>query len=196
MISISEFASKLSAIPEKDFQHSHVLNFLQSNPVDVGSLAPYLFFCQEQDHYTRNLIHKTELFELLAICWEIGQRSPIHNHRDQSCWMSVPYGKLQIHNFALVKKDCETGFCELRSNGQVLMDPANPQEVDQDEPIHQVLNLPSFGSKAISLHIYSKPFDSCEVYDLKEKKYRDVPLINTSEYGVLKTELTVVKVKL
>jgi predicted metal-dependent enzyme (double-stranded beta helix superfamily) len=196
MIQIEEFAGKLSAITEREFTLANVLNFLRANRVDSISLNPYLYFCQEKDHYTRNLIHKTELFELIAICWDIGQKSPIHNHRDQSCWMAVPYGKLQIHNFALVKKDPGTGFCELRSNGQVMMDPENPQQVDVEEPIHQVLNLPAFGSKAISLHIYSKPFDSCEVYELKEKRYRDIPLVNTSEYGVLKTDLPVVKIEL
>jgi cysteine dioxygenase len=196
MIHIKEFSSKLSAIPENEFTNENVLNFLRENSVDPSTLNPYLYFCQEKDHYTRNLITKTELFELIAVCWDIGQKSPIHNHRDQRCWMAVPLGKLQIHNFALVTKNPATGFCELRSNGQVLMDPRNPQEVDKDEPIHQVLNLTSFGSKAVSLHIYSRPFDSCEVYDLKEKHYKDVPLVNTSEYGVLKSDLPVVKVAL
>jgi cysteine dioxygenase len=195
-MNIKDFTVQLSDIPEAEFTDNNVLDFLRTNRVDPGSLNPYLYFCEETDHYTRNLIHKTELFELIAICWDIGQKSPIHNHRDQRCWMAVPYGKLQIHNFALVKKDPGTGFCELRSSGQVLMDPGNPQEVDAQEPIHQVLNLPVFGSKAISLHVYSRPFDSCEIYDLKGKKYWDTPLVNTSEYGVLKTELPVVKVQL
>jgi cysteine dioxygenase len=196
MIHISEFASKLSQIPDAEFVHANVLNFLRENRVDACTLNPYLYFCQEKDHYTRNLIHRTDLFELIAICWDIGQKSPIHNHRDQSCWMAVPYGKLQVHNFALVKKDPGSGFCELRSSGQVLMDEANPQEVDVEEPIHQVLNLSSFNSKAISLHVYSRPFDTCEIYDLKEKKYWDTLLVNTSEYGVLKSDLPVVKIEL
>lgn len=196
MIQIKEFADRLSAIPENEFSHANVLNFLRRNPVEPATLNPYLYFCKEKDHYTRNLIHKTELFELIAICWDIGQKSPIHNHRDQSCWMAVPYGKLQIHNFALVRKDPGNRFCELRSNGQLIMDPANPQQVDVEEPIHQVLNLSAFGSKAISLHVYSKPFDTCEIYDLKEKRYWDAPLVNTSEYGELKSDLPVVKVTL
>jgi cysteine dioxygenase len=58
------------------------------------------------------------------------------------------------------------------------------------------LNLQQFNSRAVSLHIYSRPYDTCEVYDLKEKCYEDVPLINTSEYGVLKTDQQVEKVEL
>jgi cysteine dioxygenase len=186
MVDIQQFVRRLTSIEEENFTHSRLLEFVGANPVEIGSLSEYLYFSLE--HYTRNLIHQTELFELIAICWEIGQKSPIHNHRDQNCWMAVPYGKLQIHNFHLIKKEPSTSFCELKSSGQFLMDPQTPQAVDPTEPIHQVLNLPSFGSKAVSLHIYSKPYDSCEVYDLKEKRYQDVPLINTSEYGVLKAK--------
>jgi len=194
MVTIDEFAKRLASIPEAKFTHESVLQFLRENRVDKSTLEPYLYF--GSDHYTRNLIFRTDLFELIAICWDIGQKSPIHNHRDQRCWMAMPYGKLQIHNFALVKKDESKNFCELRSHGQFMLDMDSPTEVDPEEPIHQVLNLQQFNSRAVSLHIYSRPYDTCEVYDLKEKRYEDVRLINTSEFGILKTDQTVEKVQL
>ena len=180
-IPIQKFADEIAAIPVAEFTHDRVLRFVRENVVDASSLTPYLWFSEE--HYTRNLILKTDLFELIAVCWEVGQKSAIHNHRDQNCWMAIPYGRLQVHNFSLIKKDPSSGFCELRSSGQIEINPTNPTEVDPEEPIHQVLNLPSFQSKAISLHVYSRPFNTCEVYDLKEKRYTDVPLVNTSEFG-------------
>ena len=183
MVEIQDFANGLAKIPEAEFTHENVLRYLRDHIVEPSSLAPYLWICQE--HYTRNLILKTPLFELIAICWEIGQKSPIHNHRDQNCWMAVPYGKLHVHNFAMVKKDCASGFCELRSSKQFVIDPVHPAEVDLEEPIHQVLNLPQHGCRAVSLHIYSLPFDTCEVYDLKAKTYQDVPLVNTTVFGEL-----------
>jgi cysteine dioxygenase len=194
MVSISEFADRLSAIPEPEFSHENILQILRQHPVDTTSLEPYTYFCAE--HYTRNLIHKTDLFELIAICWESGQKSPIHNHRDQNCWMAMPYGKLQVHNFKLLKKDPSRSFCELESSDQFLLSPECPQEVDPAEPIHQVLNLPSFGSRAVSLHVYSRPYDTCEVYDLKAKRYEDMKLVNTTEFGVVKSDLKVEKVTL
>ncbi len=192
MIRIDEFAEALAAIPEKNFTHAAVLDFMRTNRVDAGTLAPYLYFSSER--YTRNLILKTPLFELIAICWDIGQKSAIHNHRDQNCWMAAAYGKVMVHNFRLIRKDPATGFCELESTTQFVIDPASPQEVDPAEPIHQVVNATSFNSRAVTLHVYSKPFDTCEVYDLKEKHYQDVQLSNTSEFGVLKTEIKVEKV--
>lgn len=194
MIPIQEFASRLSAIPEKEFTHENVLNFLRHNRVDVSSLTPHLYFCQE--HYTRNLIRRTPLFELIGICWESGQKSAIHNHRDQSCWMAMAYGKVQVHNFKLIRKHPSTGFCELEPSTHFLIEPDSPQEVDPEEPIHQVSNPHSLGSRAVTLHVYSKPFNTCEVYDLKAKRYQDVALVNTTEFGVLKSDLKVEKVSL
>lgn len=194
MISIQEFASELSAIPEEQFTHQGVLDFLHRHPVDIASLAPYLYFSEE--HYTRNLIHRTPMFELIAICWESGQRSAIHNHRGQRCWMAMAYGKVQVQNFRLVRRDAATGFCELEPSTHFVIEVNRPQEVDPEEPIHQVVNAGSFGSRAVTLHVYSRPFDTCEVYDLKARHYEDVRLVNTSEFGVLKSEMAVEKVAL
>ncbi len=194
MVPIQEFSKRLAAIPGEKFTHQGVLDFLRNNKVEIGSLAPYLYFCQE--HYTRNLLHQTPRFELIAICWEPGQKSAIHNHRDQCCWMAMAYGKVQVHNFKLIRKDPASGFCELESSTHFVIDPSSPQEVDPEEPIHQVVNPTSFQSRAVTLHIYSEPFDTCEVYDLKSRHYEDVRLVNTSEFGVLKTEMKVEKVRL
>ena len=64
-------------------------------------------------HYTRNLIHKTELYELLAICWEVGMKSSIHNHKDQNCWMAAPIGKLEVHNYKVLEEDLATQHCNI-----------------------------------------------------------------------------------
>jgi len=125
MVSIQDFADRLSAIPRERFTRENVLAFMRDNRVDVKTLAPYLFF--SGDHYTRNLIRRTPMFELIAICWESGQGSAIHNHCDQRCWMAVPYGKVQVLNFQVVRRDNSTGFCELRPSTHYLIEPDSPQ---------------------------------------------------------------------
>ena len=85
--------------------------FFEETPVSAESLAPYLNW--DRQHYTRNLIDRTPLYELMAICWEVGQASSVHNHRDQNCWMAVPIGRLQVENFHLVHQDLQGGRCRL-----------------------------------------------------------------------------------
>jgi cysteine dioxygenase len=194
MVDIQEFVRNISAIPENEFSLENVLAFLRTNPVDIATLSPYLYFSSQ--HYTRNLIHKTPLFELIAVCWDKGQKSVIHNHRDQKCWMAIPYGRLMVHNFTLIQKDASKRFCDLKSSTQFELSPDSPGEVDPEEPIHQVLNLSSYDCRAVSLHVYSKPFDTCEVYDLKNKCYEDMPLLNTSEYGTLIMDIQAERVRL
>ena len=190
-VQIDDFGRRLSAIPETVFTHEGVLDFLRSNPVDAGSLSPYLYFCAQK--YTRNLIHRTPLFELLAICWEIGQVSAIHNHRNQRCWMGIAHGKVQVQNFRLVRQDAAEQSCELQPTTRFIIDAEQPCEVDPEEPIHLVANPAVFGSRAVTLHIYSKPFDTCEVYDLKSGRYQDVQLVNTSEFGSVVSDLPVTR---
>jgi len=85
-LSIQDFVSELRKFPEPAFDHTaDLLGFLQHTSVSPDTLTPYLTW--DRQHYTRNLIDKTPLYELIAICWEVGQVSSVHNHRDQNCWM-------------------------------------------------------------------------------------------------------------
>ena len=184
MITVNEFAKRLEEIPEKEFHRNRILDFMRGHKVDSATLEPYLYFSAE--HYTRNLILRTPVFELIAIGWDIGQESPIHNHCDQECWMSAPIGKVKVSNFRMIGRDPSNHFCELEPSNHFIIDPDTPNEVDPSQPIHVVANPASFGARAVTLHVYSKPYDTCEVYDLKAKRYEVVPLINTTEYGVVR----------
>jgi cysteine dioxygenase len=181
MVPIQKLAAGLTAIPEKDFTHAAVLEYLRAHRVDVRTLTPYLYFSSER--YTRNLIHKTSQFELIAICWEIGQKSAIHNHRDQNCWMAVPAGRLLVENFHLIKQDIDGGECKLAAADTVEMKPGQPCAVNPGDPVHRVYNPREFNQRAISLHVYSRPFDTCVVYSPEQGTCGVIQLHYTTEYG-------------
>lgn len=182
-VSIDQFVAGLCAIPERDFRVGRVYDYAKTHPVDEASLAPYLFF--SKNHYTRNLIFKNSLFELLAICWEVGQSSQIHNHQDQNCWMAIPIGQLRVQNFRVLEQNEATGYCRLEPTTAFDIHRLEPAEVDPDEPVHQVLNLAESNARAVSLHIYSRPFNRCLVYCIDTCEYREIPLHYSSEYGRL-----------
>jgi cysteine dioxygenase len=181
MKSVQEFVEGLCSIPEQAFTDEGVSEYLAASPVEPGSLAPHLLW--KPTHYTRNLIFRNALFELMSICWDVGQASRIHNHAGQRCWMAVPIGRLVVQNYEVVGLDAGRGHCELREADRVEMDPAHPSRVNQEHPVHAVLNLPDYGARAASLHIYSRPYDRCLVYDLAKSSYCEVPLFFDSEYG-------------
>ena len=181
MLAIDAFTDGLCRIPEADFTHERVEAFLKENRVDAASLAPYLHYAAT--HYTRNLIHRCDLFELMAICWDEGQSSRIHNHAGQRCWMAVPIGRLTVQNYAVVRMDAASGLCEIAEADRVEMDLDHPSRVQDERPIHAVLNLPEYGARATSLHVYSRPYDRCLVYDREGKSYGEVPLFFDTVHG-------------
>jgi cysteine dioxygenase len=183
MVTVDDFVKQLSAIPPRDFTIPRVLEFAQQRPVNPDTLAPYLFYAKS--HYTRNLIFKCELFEVMAICWEVGQVSRIHNHRGQNCWMAAPIGRLRVQNFEVRDRNEACGTCKLVPTDFYDMDARHPGVVQPEQPVHQVQNLAEFGQRATSIHIYSYPYSSCEVYLPDKGTYSDIPLHYSSEYGKL-----------
>ena len=183
VVTIDQFVTGLCAVPEEDFRVGSVYDYLKNHPVDERSLDPYLFF--SRNHYTRNLIFKNDLFELIAICWDVGQVSQIHNHYNQNCWMAIPTGRLRVQNFRVLDQNAATWYCRLEPTNAFDIHQLMPAEVDPEEPVHQVLNLPEFNQRAVSLHIYSRPFDRCLVYCCETSEYREIPLHYSSEYGKL-----------
>ena len=185
---IQNFVAELRNFPESAFNETReLLHFLTATQVDPDTLAPYL--CWDRQHYTRNLIDKTPLYELIAICWEVGQVSSVHNHRDQNCWMAVPIGRLQVENFHLVSQNMDAGTCVLEPSDTVEMKPGQPCAVDPLDPVHRVLNPKKFDERAVSLHVYSRPFDTCIVYSPEQGTCGEIKLHYTTEFGKANTRL-------
>jgi cysteine dioxygenase len=181
-VGIQDFVAQLRKFPERAFDRTdQIIEFLTNTPVAPETLAAYLTW--DRQHYTRNLIDKTSLYELIAICWEVGQVSSVHNHRDQNCWMAVPIGRLLVENYHVLSQDLEKGVSQLKPAETVEMNPTHPCAVDPLEPVHRVYNPREFQQRAVSLHVYSRPFDSCVVYSPEQGTCGEIKLHYTTEYG-------------
>jgi len=184
IVHIDEFVGGLRKLDEKDFTGvSGTLEYLRATGVDPESLQPYLFW--NSQHYTRNLIDKTELYELLAICWEPGMKSSIHNHKDQNCWMAAGMGRLAVQNYRVISEDLAAHRCDIVPTDEVHMTADNPVAVDPLNPVHDVRNPREWNQRAVSLHVYSRPFDSCIVYSVEQCTCGEIGLQYTSTYGKL-----------
>lgn len=184
--SIQDFVQELRGVSKSQFTLEGVHEFLKKHPIDPSSLERYLFF--RKSHYTRNLIDKSDLYEVLSICWEMGQKSQIHNHRGQNCWMAVPLGRLMVQNYRIVGGKDGTAHCELAESSRYWMDPTHPGKVEPQEPIHSVANPADLRQRAVSIHVYSFPYDACTIYFLEQKRSLEVPLHYSSKYGLLEPE--------
>ena len=178
-VKIEKFIEDLCLIPTEEFSVENIFDFLAKTNVESASLEPYI--CFSKKFYTRNLIFKNELFEVMAVCWDAGQSSRIHNHSEQKCWMSVPIGTLKVQNFKTLECDEAKNFCRIEEADDFDINQNLPAKVELDEPIHQVLNTSA--DPAVSVHIYSKPFDTCLSYCRQTFQFNEVKLYYTSMFG-------------
>ena len=182
-VSIDQLVHGLREMSDEMFACEPVYDFLNSHPIETDSIQKYLFW--SPNFYTRNLIYKDDRFEMMAICWEPGQVSRVHNHCEQRCWMMVPLGRLKGQNFAVEEIDETRGYCKLRETDAFELAECLAAKVELEEPIHQILNLPEYDERAVSIHIYSKPYDHCISYCRDTDTFKDVQLFYTSIRGRL-----------
>src|SRR6186997_3370169 len=60
---------------------------LQELEIGCDDLAEHVRFSDQQ--YARNLVCKGAWYHLLVLCWQNGQRSPIHDHAGSTCGVRV-----------------------------------------------------------------------------------------------------------
>jgi len=182
-VNIDELVNGLVEMSDEEFVCEPVYEYLSARQLDADSIQKYIHWSSK--FYTRNLIYKDERFEMMAICWDKGQVSRVHNHWDQRCWMMVPVGKLLGQNFGVEEIDESRGYCKLYETNNFELTECLAARVDLEEPIHQVLNLAEFDERAVSIHIYSKPYDRCLSYCRDTNTFKEVELFYTSIDGKL-----------
>ncbi|HEY8460908.1 MAG TPA: cysteine dioxygenase family protein [Blastocatellia bacterium] len=182
LISIDDFIEGLRSLEGGLITRDRVLDFCSSVSITDSSLAPYVFF--DDAFYTRNLIYRDDLFEALTICWEPGQKTAVHTHNGQLCWMITQRGNLAVvdykwlgcdhpENQNVVGIDCLAGseHTKLEVIREVEATASGPvMTADKLQTIHRLYNLSADKERAISIHIYSRPIDSCVAFDMENQR--------------------------
>ena len=119
----------------------------------------------EAGSYTRNLVTRNTWFEMLLLCWSPGQESPIHNHAGQNCWMAVLEGDIEEQQFDCPPESSPpaSSVCSLVLRGTKTFAAGKVAFINDDIGLHRV--RPRAGTAGVSLHVYSRPIDTCNVYD-------------------------------
>lgn len=120
--------------------------------------------------YTRTLLHRTEKFELLLLCWDKGARTPVHGHAAQTCWFTPLLGAFDFDNYEQIAGGPGPGFAQLRKAGSLRNVGAGLfDRRDEDHDLHQVRIAEGY-ERAVSLHLYAGPIDECLAYDLEQHR--------------------------
>ncbi|MFQ5875443.1 MAG: cysteine dioxygenase family protein [Dehalococcoidia bacterium] len=178
VLTLAQFLKRLKEFGPDRFRREPILRFLRSHRLKPGDLRPFLR--HPQDGYTRNLIYRDDLFLFMACCWASGGGSPIHDHHDQLCWMMLHQGRLTVTNYRydLGPPPRLEALSEVPLDGERTVALA-----DREQVLHRVMNPGDSGELAVSLHIYSRPFDSCLIYDPQTLKVQETVMTFDSIYG-------------
>ncbi|MEQ8624942.1 MAG: cysteine dioxygenase family protein [Vicingaceae bacterium] len=132
-------------------------------------------FCTwEKDNYTRNCISSCEDYELLLLCWEKNQASPIHNYDFQEGWIKVLQGELTIDTYE-VDRDDKTAT----KKGSLVLKNGESTYLNDSMGFHKVAN-PN-GQKTVSLHLNIGPVKKWEVFNESKKELETVePKLDTN----------------
>ena len=177
-----------------------VQEYMEATRLTAEALSPYTFF--KDGCYTRNLIYRDRLFEVMSICWAPGQKTTIHTHNGQLGWMTVAQGEATVHNYRyvtcdhpeyqnVVGMDCLGGATKIeleRMNTVVSAEDAPVYCVDKLHSIHQIENADPSKYGVISLHVYSLPIDSCIQFDMEKQKCFRRELTYHSRFGKVEVE--------
>ena len=106
-------------------------------------------FTWNDGHYTRNSIVKNGEYELLVICWEQGQDSPIHDYDSEEAWIHIIRGKIKEEKYKLNKQ----GLLERVST--VTLGPQDFSFISGKVGLHRYVNTNE--GRTVSLHLYVKP---------------------------------------
>ena len=136
---------------------------LREGSLHRRSVEPYALL--REGRYTRTLVYRDEDLEVLVLGWGRDARAPVHGHDGQECWLTTIAGELEVADYRLVAGGTEPGYALVERMGprRTLL----PGALDHRNPeaeLHSVRTGARNGF-AISLHIYSRPIDSCLVYD-------------------------------
>jgi len=155
-LAIEDFAREVRRLVAADAPAPEIERFLAGTRIERTSLDRFVRF--EEGRYTRHLVLKTPEVEVLVLCWRRGARAPIHGHEGERCWARVERGRLRFRSYRELSRDP----LQLEPLGAV---EGGPGHVDGPADIHAVDNAAELGEDAVTVHVYSRPYDECDIYD-------------------------------
>ncbi|XP_070536583.1 cysteine dioxygenase type 1-like [Ptychodera flava] len=153
-----------------------VMTNYKSNENDWARFSKF-----DPHRYTRNLVDEGNgKFNLIVLCWGEGQGSGIHSHSDAHCFMKVLEGELQETMYAWPSESEPDK--EMQESQKNMYNRDEVAYICDADGLHRVENI-SHVNQAVSLHLYSPPFDMCECFDQRTGKKQKVKVTFWSKYG-------------
>lgn len=174
-VSLDAFVSAVLRIARDDFAPEPMTRLLTEARLRDEDVLEHLRF--DPERYTRHLIHRTDDVEILALAWPKESATPIHDHAGQRCWMVAQSGVFVVDDYRQVAGVREPGYAVVEHVATTpsvtigMPDFRQPGEHD----IHRVRLAPGC-ARAVSIHVYAKPYSSCLIFDEASRRASVIPM--------------------
>ncbi|KAL7292235.1 hypothetical protein TKK_0014183 [Trichogramma kaykai] len=173
------------ATNDVDIDHVQDLMFsYKSNPQEWRQFAKF-----DRYRYTRNLVDEGNgKFNLMVLCWGEGHGSAIHDHADAHCVMKILQGELCETKYKWPKSSSteeendDSCLGELEEIGRCNYKTNEVTYINDSIGLHRVENA-STVNPAVSLHLYSPPFEACSIFNKQTGKRTKCPVTFWSKFG-------------
>nr|CCA17626.1 cysteine dioxygenase putative [Albugo laibachii Nc14] len=138
-----------------DEKRKAFIDLLEHYSGDLRELLPFSFVDPTKT-YTRNLIATdSKSYALILIIWNRNRYSPIHDHPCDGCWVKIISGAMNEVQYRIQQN-------KLYEVSNIILD-RGVTYIDDSMGLHKVGN-PRHDQLAVTLHLYSPPFDACRVW--------------------------------
>ncbi|KAM6930265.1 cysteine dioxygenase type 1 [Xenentodon cancila] len=152
-----------------------VMESYKSNPEEWKKYAKF-----DKFRYTRNLVDEGNgKFNLIILCWGEGHGSSIHDHTDSHCFMKLLQGQLKESLFEWPEGKLHGDMVQ---KSERILQENKVAYINDSIGLHRVENV-SHTEGAVSLHLYSPPFDYCQTFDQRTGHKNTVKMTFWSKYG-------------
>ncbi|MFO1051249.1 MAG: cysteine dioxygenase family protein [Planctomycetota bacterium] len=185
-INLDRWITHLRGLEGAALEPARVFEVLADPRLDADEIVRRA--CFRDDRYTRTSIYRSATFDVIVLGWSPGQHTPIHNHAGQCGWVRLVRGRIEEQAFAYAggAAHADLGGVDIDDEGvghgvdlepttyTLATESGTVVAVDRDRAIHRLGN-PVLGrgdEPTVTLHVYSKPHDSCLVFDPDQRTCR------------------------
>jgi cysteine dioxygenase len=164
-VRLDDFVLAAAKRGPKGFSYGELLDLAGRLELPPELVEAHLHF--DPQRYARNLIVRTQAFELLALCWLPGQQTIIHDHGGSVGAARVFRGNMTSRVFAAAEGR------PARLVGIDVVGPGGIAAVDRPD-IHQLANPGP--DELVTLHVYSPPLTTVGMYSTDTPERSQVTL--------------------
>lgn len=167
---ISRLAETLRRVRTGEGSASEVVQWLRASSDAAASIPKPQSAAPPRD-YTRTLLYKDDLFEILALHWTPNGMSSIHDHGGALCWLSIARGAMGVENYLRTDSGTQPGYAAITLEGREELLPGSVDHRQDDVHLHRCI---ARDTETVTLHVYARPLEQFLAFDERTGRCREL----------------------